>query len=320
MIGSIFFARVSTYVPKCVLLVMLTKVSSLGLSQNLVADDTKAYYRIIENIYKNRGDRERYFQRDVFGYKEILPMKEFFIRNATVRGGGKPLECVNTVRAGLEILFYGKSEISTNPNRTTPNSLFKMTGTNRIVDAMELLSDSGCINDYKDIFFYGKDRRGDTVIINEQNFSIPGNFDTTISIINMCGSVWHAILSMVPRSDGWSVFSLSISNGYHSVTLLVNHTGITPEMYWADQTQNHLVNKANQIKIPYVKQFGWERFTEKETTYRSLDDYCLYCAKQYLKDYYGKKHMPVFRIFKISLPARIYKERDKVATAGLLPN
>lgn len=278
----------------------------------LATDDHDAYFHILENIFKNRSGRERYFQRDVYDFKtEILPMKEFFIRNATMREKAKPLECVNTLRAGLETLFYGRSAIPSSPFRNTGRSLFRMTGANRMADAMELLSDSGCINDYKDIYFYGRNRNGDTVIINEQNFSIPGNFDTSASIIDMAGSVWHALLSMIPKSKGWSVFGVSVSNGYHAVTLLVNHTGPVPQVYWADQTGNHAVTAADRISIAYAQQFGWERFTEHRTPlFRSLDEYCLYAARTFLKDNEAprRKHMPVFRIFKISKPSYLYRK------------
>ena len=270
-------------------------------------EDLSPYYRAINNIYANRRVN-RLFSREVFRFStEIRPMKEFFIKNASRQLRPKPLSCINTLRAGLETLFFGQSNIPFSAGEQSEHGLFRHTGANRIIDLVRALSDSGCINDYKDIYFIGRTRRGDTVIINENNFA------DSLRILTISGSVWHAILSMIPQVRGWSVFCLSLNNGYHSVTLAVNHTNPhSIKMYWADQTRHHPVLLEDRLNPgPEGEQFGWERMTEFETSKsRSLDDYCLYAVSQFMDSHsedaggepVNRRNMPIIRIWKISKP------------------
>jgi hypothetical protein len=49
-------------------------------------------------------------------------------------------------------------------------------------------------------------------------------------------SVWDTLVQMAGGDPGWSVFGLSLMDGYHSVTLtLDNNDPSTPRVYWSDQ-------------------------------------------------------------------------------------
>lgn len=52
----------------------------------------------------------------------------------------------------------------------------------------------------------------------------------------LSGSIWDALLALAGNDVGWSVFGLSLMDGYHSVTLtLDNNDSSAPRVYWSDQ-------------------------------------------------------------------------------------
>lgn len=288
------------------LLSLLVLISVFSQAQPFpgAREDLSPYYKAINNIYANRRVN-RHFSREIFGFSAgIRPMKEFFIRNASRVLRPKPLPCINTLKAGLETLFYGASNIPYSPTQRSERALFRTAASNRIIDLVKNLSDSGCINDYKDIYFIGRNRVGDTVIINENNFI------DSVKILAMAGSVWHAIVAMLPQVKGWSVFCVSLSNGHHTATIAVNHVNLHDiKMYWADQSSHHEVREEDRLKDIPGRQLGWERMTEYATAKtRSLDEYCLYAVREFLysleEEADGvpelKRNMPIIRIWRIS--------------------
>ena len=48
-------------------------------------------------------------------------------------------------------------------------------------------------------------------------------------------SIQDEVLRLSPDEGCWYAFGLSILDGYHSVLLLVDHTGTDPVIYWLDQ-------------------------------------------------------------------------------------
>jgi hypothetical protein len=58
-----------------------------------------------------------------------------------------------------------------------------------------------------------------------------GNREPTV----MERSAWDTIIGMVGATQGWHVFGLAVFDGYHSVTVLVDHRPDGPRVYWADQ-------------------------------------------------------------------------------------
>jgi len=48
-------------------------------------------------------------------------------------------------------------------------------------------------------------------------------------------SVWDTVIAMSGGDLGWSVFGMSLMDGYHSVTLSLNNIASGPEIYWSDQ-------------------------------------------------------------------------------------
>lgn len=315
-------AMIRTLMARSLFLFVMLLAFSYGRSQIVPKEDLSPYYETINNIYKNRR-LDRIYSRDVFAFStEIRSMKTFFIKNASRSLNSKPLNqnslnanppnlkplaCINTIRAGMETLFYGNSAIPFSKYSASEKPIFRISGSNRVIDLMKMLSDSGCINDYKDVYFLGKNLRGDTVVINENNFT------DSLQVLTLAGSVWHAILSMLPQVKGWSVFCLSLSNGYHTALLAVNHTHFRNlEMYWADQTSHHPVYETDRIPEIAGPQFGWERMMENSSpAWRSLDEYCLYAVSQFLNSdpaegtnraAGSRRNMPIIRIWKISKP------------------
>lgn len=60
-------------------------------------------------------------------------------------------------------------------------------------------------------------------------------------------SVWDMVIAMVGGDPGWSVFGLSLMDGYHSVTLsLDNRNPAHPRIFWSDQ---------------WSSRGGWEQFS-----------------------------------------------------------
>jgi hypothetical protein len=67
-----------------------------------------------------------------------------------------------------------------------------------------------------------------------------GNITTgTTEPVSLDRSVWDTLIDMTGGDPGWSVFGLSLMDGYHSVTLtLDNNDPSRPRVYWSDQWSN----------------------------------------------------------------------------------
>ena len=82
-------------------------------------------------------------------------------------------------------------------------------------------------------------------------------------------SVWDAVIEMAGGDVGWSVFGMSLMDGYHSVTLtLDNDDPSTPHLYWSDQWSTKggwkEYNKAGlDAEITRLTQAWWNLHDEK---------------------------------------------------------
>ena len=49
-------------------------------------------------------------------------------------------------------------------------------------------------------------------------------------------SVWDTIMRIAGGDPGWSVFAMSLADGHHSVTLILDNNDVTsPKVFWCDQ-------------------------------------------------------------------------------------
>ena len=94
-------------------------------------------------------------------------------------------------------------------------------------------------------------------------------------------SVWDAVVAMSGGDPGWSVFTLSLLDGYHSVTLTLdaNDPG-RPRIYWSDQWRS---------------KGGWKEYTRS-----SLDAEIVKLVQGWWdKQAEGKKHTTVARLWRM---------------------
>lgn len=129
-------------------------------------------------------------------------MKAFFIANAT---SASPMSCIATLNAGMRNVINNPAQPVRSEIQTT----------------MAEFQSSGIA--------------GESRII---EFRDAGNKITkgVREPVTLEKSIWEAVIEMTGGDFGWSVFGLSIMDGYHSVTLtLDNSDPLNPRIYWSDQ-------------------------------------------------------------------------------------
>jgi hypothetical protein len=94
-------------------------------------------------------------------------------------------------------------------------------------------------------------------------------------------SVWDAVLALSGGDPGWSIFTLSLLDGYHSVTLTLDAADPAhPRVYWSDQWQS---------------KGGW-----KEYTRATLDAEVTRLIQRWWDGQEeGRKHLTVVRLWRI---------------------
>lgn len=229
----------------------------------------------------------------LFQEEDIDRMKDFFISNAALeeqREGanwspGHRHKCINTVRAALDILLFGNSSIpdSLYSRHTVLNGNFL---SNDVRELAHRLRDSNFIKSYDSIRFYSV-RKGEWALIAKNDPISRG-----LPPIAMEKSLWNTLLARVGKERGFSVFLVSLCDGYHAAVLTLDHRNPAElKAYWADQTHRHpvrfFVNKKLQ-EMP--NQYGWEVMeatgpdTIKTNMARGLDAYMTYANKKYWCD------------------------------------
>jgi hypothetical protein len=137
-----------------------------------------------------------------FSPEAIERMRTHFITNAT---SSNPASCIATLNRGVRLLLNRPTQQLGSEVQTTMGKLEAsgMAGPARVVE----FEDSG-----------GRVTSGTRE---------PGRLHE---------SVWDALVRMAGGDPGWSVFGLSLMDGYHSVTLtLDNNDPSNPRVYWSDQ-------------------------------------------------------------------------------------
>lgn len=220
-------------------------------------------------------------------------MKQFFLSNASLKEQPKDSnwrpgfrhKCINTVRAGLDLLLYGES--------TIPDSLYSRKAVfngnfhNNDINALaKRLRDSHYIRSYDTVRFLAV-RKGEWVPITKADPVSRG-----LPPEAMERSLWNTLLARVGKERGFSVFLVSVCDGYHAALLTLDHRNTKDlKVYWADQTHKHPWRFFANSKLEEVPgKFGWEVMHASgpvnltKGSVRGLDNYMLYANKKFWCD------------------------------------
>jgi len=136
-----------------------------------------------------------------FSEEAVGRMRQFFQDNAT---SDSPLSCIGTMNKGLQTLYAQKISVGTEVQTT----MAKLVGSGRAGTAR--------IVEFTDA--QGQETTG---------VRRPATLQE---------DVWVVLQDMAGSDTGWSVFGLSLMDGFHSVTLTLDTTDpSTPHVYWSDQ-------------------------------------------------------------------------------------
>jgi hypothetical protein len=151
----------------------------------------------------------------MFPIEIIERMKKFFNENFKL---SKPprMDCITTLNHGVRML-YGD---------------MKMKLGSQIDKTMEKLNERGKISDKKIVEF--KDAKGKvTTGVTEP--------------VSLTSSIYDTILQMTGNENGCFVFGLSIMDGYHSVTVIVEKTEGDIELFRCDQNEGAVKNNKEEL-------------------------------------------------------------------------
>lgn len=229
----------------------------------------------------------------IFSIDEIERMKQFFLRNTALPEQPKLSrwskmyrhKCINTVRAGLEILLFGKSSIpdSLYSNNPVFNGNFQSNDVQGL--ATRLLA--GGYLEKPDTLLFNAINLSEKVLISKQNSQ-----SRYLRPIEPNGSLWEMLLARIGKSTGYSVFIISLCDGYHTAILTVDHRAVDfPVVYWSDQTHKHPYRyiRAGKV-IEKGSRFGWEAMlysgtdTLKRNVLRGLDNYIQFATDKFWCD------------------------------------
>lgn len=98
-------------------------------------------------------------------------------------------------------------------------------------------------------------------------------------------SVWDTVIDASGGDPGWSVFTMSLLDGYHSVTLTLDATDPSrPRVYWSDQ---------------WTSKGGWKPYTRD-----TLDHEVTHLIQSWWDGQpVGGKHRPVVRVWRVRATA-----------------
>lgn len=137
-----------------------------------------------------------------FDAAQIARMRAFFEANARAP---KPRSCIATLNEGVKLVLN-------EPKQKTAGSVDATAGR---------LQEAGRAGAARKVGFL--DARGRPT-------------SGTLSPVRLQESVWDAVIRLADRDRGWSVFVMSLMDGYHSVTLSLDNTDpAQPKLFWSDQ-------------------------------------------------------------------------------------
>jgi hypothetical protein len=228
----------------------------------------------------------------LFTVEDIERTKQFFIANTALQEQPKDSnwrpgyrhKCINTVRAGLDYLLFGESSIP--DSLYSRNTVLNGFHDNDITALAKRLRDSHYIRSYDTVRFLSM-RKGEWVPITKADPVSRG-----LQPMALEKSFWNTLLARVGKERGFSVFLVSVCDGYHAALLTLDHRN-TSELraYWADQTHRHPWRFFVNNKLEEVPgQYGWEVMQANgparivKGMARGLDDYMLLANQQFWCD------------------------------------
>jgi hypothetical protein len=137
-----------------------------------------------------------------FGPGAIARMRAYFEANAKKP---KPDSCIETMNTGIRLLLdEPKQKLGSTVDRTAA-----------------ALEKSGHAGPSREIGFADKRGKPTTGVV---------------SPVSLQESVWDALIEMTEGDHGWSVFTMGLMDGYHSVTITLDTSDPRqPTAYWSDQ-------------------------------------------------------------------------------------
>lgn len=209
--------------------------------------DTMALELEAANLGTELARREATRAGRVFDDDAIKGMRDYFRQNARTEKDS----CIVCLNKGMK-LVTGKEALP-----TTPKS---------IEATMAKIAEAGHSGEAREIWFQGR------------NGKITRGGSRPVKLNE---SVWDAVVAMSGGDPGWSVFTLSLLDGYHSVTLTLdaNDPG-RPRIYWSDQWRS---------------KGGWKEYKRS-----SLDAEIVKLVQGWWdKQAEGKKHTTVVRLWRM---------------------
>jgi hypothetical protein len=228
----------------------------------------------------------------VFSSDDVERIKQFFLSNTALPEQPKDSnwrpgfrhKCINTVRAGLDFLIFGESSI--------PDSLYSRHTVlndfrdNDITDLAKRLRDNHYVRSYDTVRFLSL-RKNVWVPITKADPVSRG-----LPPMALEKSLWNTLLRRVGKERGFSVFLISVCDGYHAALLTLDHRNPAAiKVYWADQTHRHPLRTVVNNKLADVPgKYGWEVMQANGPAKhvagmaRGLDDYMLLANQQFWCD------------------------------------
>lgn len=196
-----------------------------------VIPNTDTAWHNLENICLELS--QRFLANGItFSANAVERMKAFFVQNALAEENER-LGCIDTMNKGLRLLYDLPSLKVGGEVQTT---MGKMEIAEKVIK--------------KTIIEFVDDAENITTGIRAP--------------YRLSAGIWRAIMEQTGDDFGWSVFGLSIMDGYHSIVLSIDKTiPAYPHLYWSDQWQSHAGwwQYDHQIddKISELTKVWWDR-------------------------------------------------------------
>ncbi len=170
----------------------------------------------------------------MFEKSKIDKMKVFFNENFNKEEG--KMVCIVTLNHGIRILYND----------------MKLRLGSQIDHSMKSLEEMGKIRSYKVLEFLDKNNKKTTGVTEPHQ---------------LITSVYETLLEMIGSENGNFVFGLSIMDGYHSVTIIVEKNNDKIDVYRCDQNEGCVKNNKNELDgyITSKTNSWWNKNAEKGT-------------------------------------------------------
>jgi hypothetical protein len=205
-------------------------------------------------------------------YAEIHNVDSDFVKFSD---GQNYLDCITTLKRVVLFNLYGKSldfaNIQKTVNEYCNGTLTDSLGAkrdNRIMDAMDAMIS---LNHAKKVGSFS---------FNQINTEYKGNVSGQKKKISkpdtLTSSVWKSMTTEIDNKEGWHVFTLTVLNGYHSITLLVNIRPGGPFLYWIDDLDKTKQPESEQFRVTEGSAPG-----ERQLIPDQLDNYINWTTRSY---------------------------------------